>query len=78
MKSFDKNKDGVVTEVNTYSTKLLKLFKCSKFTGYGYVSVLKSFKKFLAIIFFLFLSSKFTFKIKRITSRTNLLYNGLI
>ena len=77
MKSFDKNKDGVVTEVNTYSTKLLKLFKCSKFTGYGYVSVLKS-QKFLAIILFLFLSSKFTFKIKRITSRTNLLYNGLI
>ena len=73
MKSFDKNKDGVVTEVNTNSTKLLKLFKCSKFTGYGYVSVLKSFKKFL-----LFLSSKFTFKIKRITSRTNLLYNALI
>ena len=77
MKSFDKNKDGVVTEVNTNSTKLLKLFKCSKFTGYGYVSVLKR-QKFLAIILFLFLSSKFTFKIKRITFRTNLLYNGLI
>ena len=72
MKSFDKNKDGVVTEVNTYSTKLLKLFKCSKFTGYSYATVLKS-QKFLAIILFLFLSLKFTFKIKKITCRTNLL-----